>query len=155
IRGRCDLPCRPFGLFSPVRRDPRRALLAGDLDDAVVETLRGRVDRVLELPRDQAAGAPEERLGPPVGLFPQPVGGLLTYRSHAVLELERAGLASRVDLPLDRPLEALDLAPFELGEGDLDAGVSFALGPVDLLVHGVLVLPQSLVQLVDRASPVV
>src|SRR5262249_20279695 len=110
---------------------------------------------VLELRRDQAVGAPEERLGRPVELFPQPVGGLLTYRSHAVLELERAGLASRVDLPLDRPLEALDLAPFELGEGDLDAGVSFALGPVDLLVHGVLVLPQSLVQLVDRASPVV
>ena len=55
----------------------------------------------------------------------------------------------------ERPFEILHLPALELGERELDARASVALGAIDLLVHGVLVLTQSLVELVDRPAAVV
>ena len=49
----------------------------------------------------------------------------------------------------------LDLAALELGERDLDSRARLALGTIDLLGDGVLVLPEPVVQLVDGAAPVV
>ena len=49
----------------------------------------------------------------------------------------------------------LDLAALELGEREVDARASLALGAIDLLGDRVLVLSKTLVQLVDRPAPVV
>src|SRR4029078_3249373 len=50
--------------------------------------------------------------------------------------------------------EMLDLSTLELRERELDARSGLALGPVDLLGHGVLVLAEPVVQLVDSATAV-
>ena len=97
----------------------------------------------------------EERLGDAVELLAESVRRLLANRSHAVLELARPRLAASVDLACGRPLELLHLAAFELGECELDPRARLALGTVDLLAHGVLVLAQALVELVDGPAPVV
>ena len=110
---------------------------------------------MLELIRDQPVGPPEEGFGCAVELFAEPIGGFLADRAHAVLELERACLAPSVDLARGRPLELVDLATLELCEGDLDPRLSFALRAIDLLGNGVLVLAETLRQVVDRPSPVV
>ena len=59
---------RLAGLCSAFRRDAR-ALLPGELDDAVVEALRCGVHRLLELRRDQPVRATQEPLGGPVELL--------------------------------------------------------------------------------------
>ncbi len=144
--------CLPFRLtFSSAAR-PRAAARARR---PLVEALRRGVDRLLELGRDEPVGAAEERLRDAVELLAEPVGGLLADRAHPVLELDRARLAACVDLARRRALEMLDLPALELGERELDARARLALRAVDLLGHRVLVLAETLVQLVDRATSVV
>ena len=144
----------PISQFS-TSAGPARSLLARELDDPVVEPLRCDVHRLLELGGDQAVSAAEEGLTGPVELLAKAIRRLLADRAHPVLELDRARFTACVDLTRGRPLEMLHLSPLELGESELDPGARLALGAVDLLRDGVLVLAKALVQLVDGASTVV
>ena len=125
------------------------------LDDAVVETLGGRVNGSLELVGDQAVGSTEERLGGPVELLAKSIRCFLADRAHAVFELEGAGLGPAIDLARDSPLDLLHLAPLELRKRNLDPRSRLALCVVDLLCHRMLVLAEPLRHVVDRAPPVV
>ena len=129
--------------------------MPGELDDSLVELLRGGTHGLLELGGDEPVSPAQERLGDAVELLAQAIGGLLADRAHAVLELDRARLAPCVDLARHRPFELLDLATFHFGERELDTRTRFALRAVDLLGDRVLVLAEALVHLVDRPPPVV
>src|SRR5574340_1835182 len=120
-------------LDSDARRRAGSLVAAGDLDDAVLEALGGRVRRALELVGDRGIGAAQERLGHAVELLAKPVRRLLADRAHPVLELVRPRLAQPVHLARRRPLQLLGLAALELRERDLDPGPDVALRPVHLL----------------------
>ena len=110
---------------------------------------------MLELIGDEPVRPAQERLGRSIELFAEPVRRFLANRPHPVLELERAGLAEPFDLAVGRALELDHLTTLELGECDLDPRSGFALGALDLLGHGVLVLAQALRCVLDRPTTVV
>ena len=125
------------------RRGAGGGLLARELDDSLVEMLRCRVHRGLELGGDETVRAPEEGLGCAVELLAKAIGYFFADRAHPILELRGARLAARVDLTGRCTFELLDLSALEVGERELDTRACVALRNVDLLGDRVLVSSSS------------